>query len=92
MSENEIQFAEGLYFKKNDNAPDFIVGKLSINWEQFSKWAREERKKGDDWANLEIKQAKSGKYYISVDTWKPEKKENPEMESSFTDTEDNLPF
>lgn len=90
--ENEIQFAEGVYFKKNDNAPEFIVGKLSINWEQFAKWAREERKKGEDWANLEIKQAKSGKYYIAVDTWKPEKKENPEMESSFTDTEDNLPF
>lgn len=86
--ENEIKFAEGLYFKRNDNAPDFVVGKLSINWEQFSKWAKANR--DGDWANLEIKRAKNGKYYIAVDEWKPEKKE---MQSSFADEEeDNLPF
>ena len=66
------QFANGIMFKHNDNAPEFVIGKLSIAKESFQEFLDTQP---DGWVNLVIKKSQKGTYYIEVDTWKPEKKD-----------------
>jgi hypothetical protein len=70
-SENsDIEFVDGLFFKlPHDNAPDFVKGKLSIKPREMIEWLQ--KRVDDEWVNLDLKVAKSGKAYAAVDTWKP---------------------
>ena len=67
----EIIFASGIIFKRNEKAPDFVIGGLSIKAAEFVQWMRDNITKGEEWLNLDIKQSKNGKYYIALNTWKP---------------------
>lgn len=72
---NETEFVEGLIVKApRDGAPDFVIGSLSIKRAEMIAWltARE-----GDWINVDIKEAKSGKWYAAVDNWKPNKGGEP---------------
>lgn len=69
MAQNETIFADGFVFKRNEKAPDFVVGRLSIKVDEAVAFIREHNKNG--WANLNIKQARSGNYYIELDTFDP---------------------
>lgn len=65
----------GLYPKpKNDKAPDFVIGKLSINIDQFRDWMKQHiaDNPGEDWINVDMKVSKGGKGYAALDTWKPD--------------------
>ena len=66
---SDVEFADGFFFKRNDNAPDWAIGKLSINLDKARKTFSDHVK--DGWLNLEIKQSKNGKYYVQIDTWEP---------------------
>ena len=66
MDQNKT-FAKGINFKRNDNAPEFVVGKLAIKTDEAISFLNESSKNG--WVNLDIKKAKSGKYYIELDTY-----------------------
>jgi hypothetical protein len=67
MEKKDKVFADGIIFKRNDNAPAFAIGKLSFKVEEAISFLQSNQKKG--WVNLNINQAQSGKYYIEVDTW-----------------------
>ena len=93
----EKQFAKGFYPKKRrEGAPDFVLGKMSVNRIQALEWLSEQT---DEWINLDLKEGKSGKCYAEVDTWKPEKKEGdqPAQEKPADDYSDmgfseDIPF
>jgi hypothetical protein len=95
MAEEKI-FANGFAFKRNENAPDFVVGRVSIKIEDAIAFMREHDNNG--WVNLDIKQARSGNYYMELDTYKPkgggQKKEStPQAEpQKSAEEDDNLPF
>jgi hypothetical protein len=72
MSDDKI-FADGMLFKRRDNAPEWVVGSISIKVDDFVKFCKDNEDKG--WVNLEVKVGKSGKPYVELDTWKPEKKD-----------------
>lgn len=72
MSQNqqsETIFADGFIFKKRDNAPDFVVGQLSIAVEDAIQFIGQHEKNG--WVNLDIKQSRAGKYYIELNQFVP---------------------
>lgn len=73
MAEEKI-FANGFSFKRNNNSPDFIIGKQSIKVDEAVAFLQAKQKNG--WVNLEIKQAKGGNYYIELDTWEPKETAN----------------
>jgi hypothetical protein len=79
MSDDKI-FADGMLFKRRDNAPEWVVGSISIKVDDFVKFCKDNEDKG--WVNLEVKVGKSGKPYVELDTWKPEKKDEatPQVE------------
>ncbi|QDP68146.1 MAG: hypothetical protein Unbinned1473contig1000_24 [Prokaryotic dsDNA virus sp.] len=100
MSEKkDIVFADGFILKRNDNAPDFVVGRLSIKVEEAVSFLNEKESNG--WVNLELKRSKSGGFYCELDTWKPDgdassKKASPKKAAPKpqvdTEEEEELPF
>jgi len=92
--DNQKTFAKGINFKRNDNAPEFVVGKLAIKTDEAVAFLNENSKNG--WVNLDIKKAKSGKYYIELDTYevKPKTTENlgPGKYQSAQEFDELLPF
>ena len=88
-------FAKGINFKRNDNAPEFVVGKLSIKTDEAVAFLNEVSKNG--WVNLDIKKAKSGKYYIELDNYegnaaKPKTDVGPGTYKSAEEFDKELPF
>lgn len=73
MEKQDKVFADGFIFKRSDNAPDWVVGKLSVKVEDAIAFLQANAKNG--WVNLNINSAKSGKYYMEVDTWEKSKPE-----------------
>ena len=70
MAEEKI-FADGFVFKRNENAPDFVVGRISIKVEEAIAFIKQHQKNG--WVNLGVKTARSGNYYIDLDTFEATK-------------------
>lgn len=67
MAQEEKIFADGFVFKRNENAPDFVVGRLSMKVDEAIAFIKKNEKSG--WTNLSIKQARSGNYYVELDTF-----------------------
>ena len=88
MEKKDKVFADGIIFKRNDNAPSFAIGKLSFKVEEAISFLQANSKKG--WVNLNINQSQNGKYYIELDTWEAtrSKQEVPKSNANSTD----LPF
>lgn len=80
MAQEEKIFAEGFSFKRNEKAPDFVVGRLSLKVEEAVAFVRDHEKSG--WVNLNIKTARSGNYYIELDTYEPPKGNSPAQSKS----------
>lgn len=81
----EKVFADGFILKRNENAPGFVVGGLSIKVEEAVVFLEKHSKNG--WVNLSMMQSKSGKYYCELDTFEPQAKiATPDP------VEDDLPF
>ena len=97
MENQDSMLVKGFYPKeKHANAPDFVLGKGSINLPQFAAWVGEFKaaNPGEEWVNLDMKLSKSGKGYASVDTWKPdpEKAAAPSAPAMAPVSDDDLPF
>ena len=69
MSNEEKIFADGFSFKRNEKAPDFVVGRLSMKVDEAVAFIRQHEKGG--WVNLNIKTARSGNHYVELDTYEP---------------------
>lgn len=74
MAQDEKIFADGFSFKRNEKAPDFVVGRLSLKADDAVAFIREYEKNG--WVNLNIKTARSGNHYVELDTYEPTKGED----------------
>ena len=72
MQQSEKVFADGFIFKRRDNAPDFVMGSISVKVEEAIEFLQEHQNNG--WVNLNVNRSRSGKHYVELDTWKP----NPE--------------
>lgn len=101
---NEKIFAEGFSFKRQENAPDFVVGRLSMKVDEAIAFLRKHEK--NDWVNISIKYGRSGNPYCELDTYEPKSKTpnakaTGNIEKNFQedainemtkDMEDDLPF
>jgi hypothetical protein len=93
----EIEFVDGLIVKApNEKAPSFVKAQISIKVEDLGKWLREKYKAGNEWVNLDVKEAKSGRWYAAVSTFKP-KENNPtkgrqDMRAKPSSEDPDIPF
>lgn len=79
MSTN-TEFVGGMIAKApHDNAPEYVKARLSIKREELIAWLSA---RNDEWVNVDIKEAQSGKWYAAVDNWKPDGKRSNRSERS----------
>lgn len=90
--EQEKIFADGFVFKRNEKAPDFVVGRLSIKVDDAVAFIRQHEKGG--WVNLNVKTARTGNFYIELDTFDPSQKNDaqPKATEKVVQEDDDLPF
>jgi hypothetical protein len=86
-------FANGFSFKRNEKAPDFVVGRMSIKVADAISFMKEHEKNG--YINLNVKTARSGNHYVELDTFEPSggskpKASKPEAKPQVDD--DDIPF
>jgi hypothetical protein len=99
MAEEKI-FADGFLFKRRENAPEFVIGSLSLKVDEAIAFIKNNTKAG--WVNLDIKQARSGNYYLELDTFEPKvkgdakaapaKATKPAAKKVAEDDDDEVPF
>jgi hypothetical protein len=68
MSQEKV-FADGFSFKRNENAPEFVVGRLSLKVDEAVAFMKENQKNG--WVNISIKYGRSGNPYCELDMYEP---------------------
>ena len=88
MAEDKI-FADGFTFKRSENAPDFVVGRLSMKVEDAVAFMKQHAKNG--WVNLNVKTARSGNHYVELDTYEPKGGTSSKPTQSKKE-EDDIPF
>ena len=96
---SEVKFPNGMSVKApHEKAPDFVKGQVSIKKQLFLEWLTHQE---GEWVNLDIKVGQSGKWYMSVNDWKPKEKVDEYRangtvpDNGFTPPpapEDDLPF
>ena len=71
MSEKKI-FPDGVYFNlPHEKAPDFVIGKLSIQKDRFMKWLETQEVTEKGYIKFDVKTAREeGKANVELDTWK----------------------
>jgi hypothetical protein len=89
MAEDKI-FADGFSFKRNENAPDFVVGRLSMKVDDATKFLKDNEKNG--WVNLNIKTARSGNHYVELDTYEPKGEKSEAKPTQKAKPKDDVPF
>ena len=93
MEANEKIFAEGLIVKRNDNAPDFVIGNLSVKIDEFKIWLDKHNNNG--WVNIDLKKSQGGKLYAEKNSWKPKASNEVQTVTHSTPKEnegDDMPF
>ena len=88
----EIEFPKGFIVKKpRDGAPDFVIASISIKREELIEWLSS---KDGDWINLDVKEANSGHWYSSVNTFKPQAKQEqkPGANVQAAEYDSDIPF
>ena len=98
----EKKYAKGLFVKRNEKAPEFVICNLSLKADDFTQFLKENtNEKG--YVNLQVLRSKDkGTLYAEVDTFEPKastastevKKSVKTQESDPFQNEDNgdLPF
>ena len=84
MSEKkEVIFADGFIVKKKDNAPEWVLGSLSIKVDEAVAFLKLHNNKG--WVNIEMKLSRDGKPYCQLDTWQPTPKTDEAPQGAVVD-------
>lgn len=67
-------FVNGIIFKRNPNAPEFIIGSMSVKIDEFKAFMDKHNNNG--WVNLDIKKSKTGKIYVELNTYRLQKNDD----------------
>lgn len=72
MSEENI-FADGLFYNDpREGAPEFVLGSMSVQVEQFIAFLNEQEKTEKGYVKLDVLRSQAGKPYVKLNTWKPD--------------------
>jgi hypothetical protein len=76
MSEKkERVFADGFSFKRNESAPDYVVGRLSLKVDDAVAFIKKHANT-NGWINMSIMYGRSGNPYVELDTYEPAKQDD----------------
>jgi hypothetical protein len=73
---SDIEFIDGLIVKApHPKAPEYVKAAISIQPAKLAEWLAMHQ--GEEWVNVQVKESRGGKWYASVDTWKPDADRKP---------------
>ena len=92
----EKKYVTGMFVKRNEKAPDFVVCNISIKADEFDMFVKE-NKNDKGYVNLQVLKSKyKGTLYAVLDTFEPKKLndvKNKEEDNPFnSDADKDLPF
>jgi len=95
MENQERIFADGFIIKRRENAPEFVIGNLSIKVDEAIAFLKKYEKKG--WVNLNLKKGRSGNPYVELDTFEAKPKDtgaavSPAPAAAEPEEDGDLPF
>ena len=73
--ENQKEFADGFFFRRHENSPDFVIGSLGIKVEEAVAWIQQQKQKENGFINLDIKRSQNGKYYVELNEHEPNREQ-----------------
>ena len=90
----EAEFVNGMYFNKRENAPDWVIGRLSINLNQFMEHAKdlEDHLNSKGYVDMDIKLSRKGNAYISYDNYTLERERERESKTTNDSYSTEAPF
>ena len=88
--EKQKVFADGFIFKRNEKAPDFVIGNISIKVDEAISFLKKNEKNG--WINLQVKNSQGGKYYMELDTFEPKVQQQAPAQQPEPVNDGSLPF
>jgi hypothetical protein len=80
MAQDEKIFADGFSFKRNEKAPEFVIGRLSMRVDEAVAFIKQHERNG--WVNLNIKTARSGNHYVELDTYEAQAEQSPKLNAA----------
>ena len=83
-------FADGFSFKRNENSPDFVVGRVSVKTPEAITFLNQ-HKNASGWVNIDILISKAGQPYMELDTFQPSAS-NVKPKAKQEDNSPDLPF
>ena len=86
------KYAKGLFVKRNEKAPEFVVCSLSVKSDDFIQFLKENTNdKG--YVNMQVLKSKDkGTMYAVLDTFEPKPNTAPTQEKKSVKTQANDPF
>lgn len=66
----ETKFVDGLFVKRNEKAPEFVIANLSFN-EKFLDWLKGNMN-AKGYCNVDVVRSQKGTLYAKLNDWKPE--------------------
>jgi hypothetical protein len=79
QEKKEKVFADGFSFKRNETAPDYVVGRLSLKVDDAVAFIKKHAN-SNGWINLSIMYGRSGNPYVELDTYEPAKQSSEPQE------------
>ena len=75
----EKQFVDGIFCKRNEKAPEFVIANLSFNVDKFTNFIKAQQNERG-WVNIDLKKGKTGNMYAEVNNWKPKAEQSFEAQ------------
>lgn len=66
----EPKFITGLFTKRSEKAPDFLLASLSFKTEQFIEWLKSHTNQAG-YCNIDVLKSKDGGVYSKHNDWQP---------------------
>ena len=80
----ENVFVKGMFVKRNEKAPDFVVCSISLKIDEFAKFVKE-NKNDKGYLNVQVLKSKDkGTMYAVLDTFEPKTTATPEQTKKVT--------
>ena len=88
----EKKYAKGLFVKRNEKAPEFVICSLSVKTDDFTQFLKENtNEKG--YVNLQVLKSKDkGTLYAEIDTFEPKVNTASTEAKKAVKTQENDPF
>ena len=84
-------FINGLYVRRGDKAPDFVLCDANFKLEEFYEFMKGHVDK-EGYVNTTIKKSQAGKIYCELNTYKPSKEQMDEVKEDLSDDGQSIPF